>query len=235
MCCSGRSRYLAHLGQRRDRVQQLVVHRVRIAVEHPHPVDALDGRHVREQVSEQQRLSLEVAAVAGGVLRDERHLGHALFRQLAALLHDVVIGPGAIPAADQRDGAVGAAVVAAVADLDVGRVGRGGQHAVALVEAVALADGQRPLALLRLVDDLEDALVVGHAHEAVRLAQRLAELLAVALRQAAGGQQELEPARSACIRPSPACVSIDSSLADWMKPQVLTMMISASCGSSTIW
>ena len=65
-----------------------------------------------------------VAPVVGEVLRHEVDLARALHLEQLRLAHDLVERERAVPAAHERDGAEGAAVVAPLADLEVAHVRR---------------------------------------------------------------------------------------------------------------
>jgi hypothetical protein len=70
-------------------------------------------------------LGVQVPAVGGGVLSDETDLPHALGGHLfGLLLDDLQLSAAEFPT-DDGDGTVGAAVVAAVGDLQIGAVPQG--------------------------------------------------------------------------------------------------------------
>ena len=189
-----------------DLVQQPILRAVRVAVEHAHPVHALDLAHRAQQLRQHEVPVAEVAAVAAGVLGDQRNLRHALRGKAAALGHDVVEGPGGIIAANQRNRTVGAAVVAAVRDLHVGRVGRGGQNAAAVEEALAVVHVDRALARHGLVQHVVQARVVRHAHEAVHLRHLRGQRVGIALGQTARDEQLFQPAGLLVLRHLKDCV-----------------------------
>ena len=102
----------------RHDVEQFIADAFGVTVEEADPFDALDFGYSGQEFG-QFVLFVEVAAVERGVLRDEDHFFDALCRQGLRLVHDVLDGPGTELAADLGDGAEGAIVGAAVADLEV--------------------------------------------------------------------------------------------------------------------
>ena len=177
------------LGERRE---QLGRDAARIEVVHADPrrrfVEPRRGaQEPREAVGE-----AEVAAVGGGVLRHEAGLGDPLPREAPQLVEHVVERAGAHLAAEARDGAEGAGLVAPFGDLDVGaprraddaaaRVGRGEQRARGAargVERVDRREARREHARRR--GDLVEA------EQRVDLGDPLGQLGAAALHEAAGG------------------------------------------------
>ena len=145
-------------------------------------------------------MALEVVAIAGGVLRDQRDLGHAPRGQCLAFRDDVLKRPGLISSADQRNRAIGAAVVAAVGDLHIGGVARRGQHAAGGEEAVVAIGEHGAQVFFRLRHHLGDAVVVLHAQKAVHLRHLRGQIAGIALGQAAGDEQLLQPARLLVLR-----------------------------------
>ncbi len=91
--------------------------------------------------------------------------------------------------ADQRNGAVGAAVAASVGELDIGGIGGGGQHARRAEEAIALAGEQRVRALVGLLNGGKQLLIGGHAHQQVDLGNFGAQIFTIALHEAARDDQ----------------------------------------------
>ena len=177
-----------------DGVEQPVVGGVGVAVEHAHPVDAVDGADGLEQLGQQVVAVAEVAAVARGVLRDERQLRDAIFCKAAAFGDDVVERARRIAAADQRDRAVGAAVVAAVGNLDVGGERRRGQHARRLQKPRAVGGVAGAMAAFRVGEHFVEPGVVGHAHDAVDFGDLVEQRVRIALREAARDEQPLQAA-----------------------------------------
>ena len=123
----------------------------------------------------------QVAAVVRQVLRDEVDLARALQLEQLRLAHDVVERERAVLAAHQRDGAEGAAVVAALADLEVAhvrRVARVLAHAGMRVDRIADAARAR-------ASSGTSRSRLGRAEEEVHLGQRVLQLGLVALDHAA--------------------------------------------------
>ena len=119
---------------------------VGIGVEETHPAQSVDLRQPFEQQREAV-LQAEVFAVAGGVLPDERDFAHALLREALGFGDDRLEAPRAELAAQLRNDAERAGMIAAFGDLDVSRVLRRGQQArrVLVVEIVGqVGDGAVP-------------------------------------------------------------------------------------------
>ena len=85
----------------------------RIGVQDTDPADAVDFLQAVQQLTDGAG-SAPVLAVGGGVLRDQNQLAHTLARQPAGLGDAVVDFTAAQRTADQRNGAVIAAIVAAL-------------------------------------------------------------------------------------------------------------------------
>ena len=102
--------------------EQLAGDLVGIGVEEAHPAEVFDLREPLEQQREAV-LQAEVFAVAGGVLADERDFAHALLRRGAAAsaMTDSKRRRAEL-AAQLRDDAEAAGMIAAFGDLDVGGV-----------------------------------------------------------------------------------------------------------------
>ena len=98
------------------RLEQARAHLGGLEVGHPHPLDALDGRQLGQELLEQREVA-EVLAVRRGVLADEEQLAHALLAQPARLGDDVGRAARDERPPEHRDGAERAAPVAAARDL----------------------------------------------------------------------------------------------------------------------
>src|SRR5699024_5844462 len=126
-------------------------------------------------------------AVGGGVLGHHDQLPDPFAGQPAGLGHAVVHVAAAQRPPDQGDGAVVAAVVAALRDLEVGVVGGGADDPLAPQGEVPLgAVSLQLLAAGHPGGDLVDDAVGGAAHHRVHFGDLGADLAAVALGQAAG-------------------------------------------------
>ena len=138
----------------------------------------------------QHPLLVQVGAVAGDVLGDDDDLLHAPVGQLLGLSEQGLHGPAAVAAPEIGDDAVGAAVVAALRDLQVGGVSGGGHHPGAILHGVV--DVAEESGLVALHDGLhcgDDVGVAAGTQHAVHLGHLLHELILVALGQAARHQQ----------------------------------------------
>ena len=131
----------------RDSLQQALGDLVGISVEETYPLQLFDLRQSFEEKRETV-LHAQVFAVAGGVLPDEGDFFHALFREALGFRNHRFETARAEFAAQLRDDAERAGMIAAFGDLDVGRVFRRGQETrrVVVVEIVRqIGDGAIPL------------------------------------------------------------------------------------------
>ena len=121
----------------RHRREHVVGDRGRVEVEQPDPGQAVDRVQLAQQPPERAALAA-IDAEEGRVLRDEQQLAHAALGQRPRLADDRVRRAAAVLAAQRRDDAERAGVVAALGDLDVGEVLRRRQEArrVGVVEVV---------------------------------------------------------------------------------------------------
>jgi hypothetical protein len=116
----------AALGHQR---QQRVDARVGIDVMQPHP-DAEFGQRLAQFAqpgaqrppADEAGAVLQVDAVGAGVLRDHQQLAHARFGERSRLLQHIADRPADQRTAQRRDDAEGATVVAALGDLEVGKM-----------------------------------------------------------------------------------------------------------------
>ena len=111
-------------------VQQLVGDGVRIAIEHPNPMEAVNFAQPAQQLR-QGVFPVKVDSVAGGILGNQDELFGAVLHQKTSLSLDAFHGPAAVAAPDERNGAVSTAVVAALSDFQIGEITGGGEHAPA--------------------------------------------------------------------------------------------------------
>ena len=129
LCWSGMSRYFTIFGSEAIASTSASGHVARVRVVEPDPADRRPPCRARAGGGGAGPWSPgEILAVGGQVLRDERELEGALRRERGRLGDDVVDGPRALGAAELRDDAERAGVVAALRDLDVGGVRRERVH-----------------------------------------------------------------------------------------------------------
>ena len=185
---------IADVRQALHRIQQALVHTLGIAVQRAQPVHAGNRGDLLDQLR-QLALAAVVRAVARRVLRDERKFLDALRRQLPDLGQNIRLRAAAVAAADHRNRAIRAPVVASLADADVGAVFRRGQHAAKFVELSVVVGVNGAAALCGLLNGLIELLIVVHAHNHVHLGHLLADGLRVALRKAARRHQQAAAAR----------------------------------------
>ena len=144
--------------------QQRPVSFIRVHVQAPQPFYPFDGGSLFQQLPQR---TARIHAVAGGILSDENVLLHALSGQGPHLVQNVFHRPGTVRTPNQGNGAVGAAVVAAVAGFDVGGISGRGQHPAAFVKARRPFGIGGPLAVQRLGQIFPQARVLGHPQQTV--------------------------------------------------------------------
>ena len=161
---------LADLRQLGHRVEQLVVHPIRMRGQEANTLDAVNAVDHAQQIGQIGAVA-EILAIAIDDLAQERHFLHALRRQRADFARDVADRPAALDAAPKRDDAERAGVRAAVHDRDVGRHQRAalvcGQDQVAVLNGVALARfsfEQRERFTLAQIIDERRGFRGGHEH-----------------------------------------------------------------------
>ena len=184
-------------------LDELVGDLVGVAVQHPDPGDIGLLGDLMDQLG-QGVAAVEVLAVAGGVLCHQGQLLDAQGVHILGLGDHVLHGAGAELASNGGDGAVGAAVVTALGDLEVGGVVGGGEDAVAaqadgilVLEGAVLLFGGDILTLALLLhgpDGLHDVVDTAHAEKSIYLGELLEDLLAVALGETARDDDALEGA-----------------------------------------
>ena len=176
-----------HLVLGGDGVDQLVGELVGIEIVQPDPVEVQLA-----QLPQQRRqllLAVQVDAVAGDVLGDDDALLHTCVGQLFCLRQHVLHAAAAVSTPQGGDHAVGAAVVAALRDAQVGIVPRRGQHPVEFVDhAVDVGKAAGRAAGHHLRKRRHDLAVAAGAHDAVHLRQLVQYLLLVALGETARHQ-----------------------------------------------
>ena len=171
-----------------DGAQEAVGEPVGVGVVDPEPAQARDRAQFPDQLFQGVGVA-QVAAEIRGVLAHEVDLQDPLGHQAPGFGHHRGHRPAALGAADGRDDAEGALVVAALADLQVGAGPGGGQQpgAVLVVEVARV-----PLWLeqpVRGPDHFGDVLDVPGAQAGVDLRHVGQQLVPVALHHASGHQQ----------------------------------------------
>ena len=133
---------------------------------------------------------LPVHAIAGDVLGDDDELLHPGLGQLSGLGQHRVHRPAAIAAPQLGDDAEGAAVAAPLGDLQIGGVARGGDDPLPVL--IGGVDPGEVLGLLpghQLLHGGDHVGIAPRAQHSVHLGQFLADVVGIALGQAAGHQQ----------------------------------------------
>ena len=108
------------LGLPGDDVDEVLVDLIGVEVVEPDPVEGQPAQ-LRQELP-QPPAAVEVGAVAGDVLGDDDELPDPPLRQAPGLLQQGLEGPAAVAAPEGGDDTVGAAVVTALRDLEVGGI-----------------------------------------------------------------------------------------------------------------
>ena len=172
------SRFVCH------QVQEFVVYEHRVPVQRADPWDVRVVEDGAEQAGQSAALLALLAAKISRVLRDQRDFLDALRLEFLRFGDDVFDGAGCLLAADERDGAVGAAAVAAFCDFQIG---------VVLETAEVHAREVLGIATLRCNDAhfLQKFARLVCTYPVVDFGKFLFEFLAVAARKAARDNQLL--------------------------------------------
>ena len=135
----------------------------------------------------------QVAAVAGDVLSNDDKLLHPGIGQRLGLLQQMIHGAAAVAATKFGDDAEGAAVAASLGNLQIGGIGRRGDHPLPVVIGpVNPLKVLRPLPGHQLLHGGNHIGVAAGSQHAVHLGQFLTNVIGVALGQASGHQQLLQ-------------------------------------------
>ena len=137
-------------------LQNLVREVQRIGVMQSNPLNTIYLREFVHQIGKFP-FTAAVNAVVGEVLSDEHQLLHALVGQALRLFYDKRNRFGNLSVADERDGTVGALVVAALGNLEVGVVSWSGEHSVGRVKQLEIWGFQQ----LRKFCESEEAIHFG--------------------------------------------------------------------------
>ena len=189
----GDIKIVEHLAAGGHSLQKLVVHLVGIEIMQADPGNAGDLLQLPQQVGEPPA-AVEIQPVAGDILRHHQKLPHAGLRQTPGLLHQRFHGRGTEGPADHGDDAVGAPVVAALRDAEIGGI-PGRQQDSAPRQAAFLPRGKifpPGRGVERALDGLHDAVVAAGAQGGVHLRQLPEKVALVSLGQAAGNDQRLQ-------------------------------------------
>ena len=180
------SRYGTIFSSRAHGVDEFLRHLVGIEVVEPDPVEVQLAELLEEL--RQLVLAVEVGAVAGDVLGNDDQLLHPGGGQLRCLVQQLVHGTAAVLATEGGDHAVGAVVVAALGDPQIGIPrGRGQNALTALVGGVDIPQMAGLFALFHhLGDGRGNVAVAAGTQQAVHLRQLMENILFIALGHAAG-------------------------------------------------
>ena len=154
----------------------------------------------------------EIQAVSADVLGNHDELLDAVSGQGSGLVEHVVQLPAAVAAAEGGDDAVGAVVVTALGDLQVGIIVGAGEHPGRLVQRrVDVAKGLDGLPGQGLLHGGDDLAVAARTQNAVHLGHLGEDLVLIPLGEAAGDQDltqlpcglQLSPGRECGRWPQP--------------------------------
>ena len=184
-----------------DHVHQLLRDFLRVAVQYPDPAQPLYGSQ-RLQQPGQAFFPVEIHAVEGGLLGHENQFPDTALRQPFRLLQQRVHGNAPVVPPDLGYDAVGAALAAALRNLQIGEVPSCGHDPLPACGRRRL---QAPIVIPcpageDFLHRLPDFLYGRRAHQRVHLGNLPADFLLVALSQAARGDQGLQLPLSAQIR-----------------------------------
>ena len=151
-----------------------------------HPDNAVDGAELLKKLC-QLPLAVEIDAVAARILRDDDELFHAALRQILRFFHELFHRAAAVPAAELRDDAERAVVVAALRDAQIRVVLGRGQNALGLGQVrVDVAELRDHLAGEDFPDRRNDVIIRARAKHAVYLRHFLHDLHLIALGKTSG-------------------------------------------------
>ncbi len=192
----------ADLRQRSHGIDELRVDGRGIEIEQPDPADPVDVVQPVQQMREPAAPEAAVASPHRGVLRDEDQLAHAGRRERARLGEDRLLAARAEAAAQLRDDAERARMIAAFGDLQVrgGRRRRDEPRQKVVLGLRFEIEPYRPLARARVVEQLDDRGVRAGADDAVDLGNQRLQLFAEALRETAGDDELLTRALALGMR-----------------------------------
>ena len=184
----------SHLARRRHRFDDAVAHRRRIQVQQSNPAQRFDCVEALDQ-SDESVAQADIAPVIGRILRNDDRLADAACNERLCFgckrLHRAALADPA----QRRDDAKRARVIAAFRHLEIGRRTGGRyqarQKTVSLDIFVAIFEMQRPRARPRFVDDFSNFREGAGAHDGIDFRHELAQLRAVALRQATRDDEQL--------------------------------------------
>ena len=149
----------------------------RVGVVEADPRDPLDAAEAAQQLAE-HAAPVEVDAVVGRILGDDDQLAHAGRGELPGFGFELLHRNRDVRPADERNGAVAALPVAALRDLQVGVVPGRRQQTLGLQRGI-----------LRGPQGVDDALPGAGAEVVVHLGNFGAQLVGIALREAADDEQ----------------------------------------------
>ena len=188
-----------------DCLDKFISNTVIVNIHEPDPFDAVYSAELLQKFRKAE-LSVQVAAVLGGVLSDQDQLPDPCVRHVLRLTDAVLDTLGPVVPAYRRDRAEAARVVASFSDLEIARIGTLIKIPLPVSEVVKhitdhvgaacshLRSGRFICSLLPVTcKDIRQPVIVVDAEEHVHLRHLLSQLRVIALRQAAGNYQ-LHPA-----------------------------------------
>ena len=104
---------LAYVWLLAHHIEQIERELVWISIMQTNPLNARDVGHLADEFGDMM-LAIDIHAVVGKFLSDDLELLHAVGYQFAHLVEDIFLRTGNVLARDERNGAIGAAAVAAL-------------------------------------------------------------------------------------------------------------------------
>ena len=173
---------------RREHVDQLFADGFRVEVVNADPVEAIDLTKLAQQLRQLPR-TVEVFAIAAGVLRDDDQFLHAVLGERLGLGDQLLHLPAAVMAAQLRNDAERAIVVTALGDLEIGILLRRRQDAARLVQRGAdVVEALIFLPVQDLLRRVDNVVIRARAEHTVDLRHLVHDLLLIALGQTAGDE-----------------------------------------------
>ena len=183
----------ADLFLRADRLDELRIDLLRIAVENADPVQLFDLTELtKKQV--QRLLPVEIETVERRLLRDQNKFGHPVAGKAFRLGDQLFFRNTSVMSADLRDNAVGTVLITPLRDLQVRIMTSGRDHSLRLDDLI-------PAGILKkntlfpgkcIIDRLRDPGAAGRPDDRVDLRDLLKDLLLVSLGHAAGDHKDFQ-------------------------------------------
>ncbi len=171
----------------RKRIQQFLRHAIRIRVKETHPQQVFDLRQSLKQLR-QAVAQAQIFAVRSRVLSNQSNLACARGREILRFAHDGFKSSAAERAAQLRNDAERAGMIAALGDLDVRGVARRGDHArrQVVIEKRRRRSGQHTQVAIH---GFENSLHFAGPHDGIHFRNLFENLIAKSLDKASGDDE----------------------------------------------